>query len=362
MSKMTPPPCRVLFCWSDISGYMAACWRALHAHPDVDLFVIAFQARTATAFTDQTMAGIPCRLLDLQERQDVNLIRAIALEHQPTAIVIGGWFHPPYRQLARAPDLADRPRVMGMDTPWRGDLRQRLAPWLLRAYLRRMAAVVVTGERSWQYARRLGIPPHRIHRGLYGVDAATGSAVAQQRALAPWPRAFLFIGRYVPDKGLDTLLTAYARYRQQVTDPWPLHCCGQGPLAQTLHKYPGVVDHGFVQPDDLAELWRTTGAFILPSRFDPWPLALVEAAAAGLPLLCTTACGSTVEVLRDGYNGYLVPENDAPSLARGLLALHHRHAELPTWGARSQQLAAPYAAAHWAAHWAELLDNLTRPG
>jgi glycosyltransferase involved in cell wall biosynthesis len=358
MSKIAPPRSRVVFCWSDISGYMAACWRALHAHPNLDVFVVAFQARTATAFADQTMAGIPCRLLDLHERQDASLIRATVLEHQPTAIVIGGWFHPPYRQLAHAPELADCHLVMGMDTPWRGDLRQRLAPWLLRAYLRRMTAVVVTGERSWQYARRLGVPPHRIHRGLYGVDAATGSAVAQQRALGPWPRAFLFVGRYVPDKGLDTLLTAYARYRQQVTDPWPLHCCGKGPLVPSLLDQPGIHDHGFVQPDEIAELWRAAGGFILPSRFDPWPLALVEAAAAGLPILCTTACGSAVEVVRDGYNGYVVPENDAESLARGLLALHRRYTDLPVWGARSQQLAAPYAAERWAEHWAELLLDL----
>ncbi|MBW7881351.1 MAG: glycosyltransferase family 4 protein [Caldilineaceae bacterium] len=353
---------KVVFCWSDISGYMAACWRALHSLPDIDLFVVAFQARTETAFSAQLMAGLPCRLLDLQERDDPALIEQIVAAQQPDVVVLCGWFHKPYRQLPANPRLRHVRFVMGMDTPWQGTARQFLAPYALDSFLKRMDATVVAGERSWQYARRLGVPSRKIVRGLYGVDAATWSPLLAQRRRRPWPRSFLFVGRYVEAKGIETMVAAYQQYWKDVIDPWPLICCGQGPMASFLREVPGLQDRGFVQPQDLHSLFLNAGAFLLPSRFDPWPLALVEAAASGLPLVCTDACGSAVEVLRDGYNGFLAPADDAGILAAALVAIHHYLDQLSEWGARSQQLAAPYAAEIWAGRWRDLLLRLSDTG
>ena len=72
---------KVIFCWSDISGDMAACWRTLHNLPDIDVFVIAFKGSTETEFSDQLMQGIPSRLLDSEERQDANLIKNLVLSN-----------------------------------------------------------------------------------------------------------------------------------------------------------------------------------------------------------------------------------------------------------------------------------------
>lgn len=346
----------VVICWADISGYKAACWRELAALPNVTLFVIAFQAKTETAFTRDLMAGVPCHLLDLDERQDCDRIEALVTDHQPDVVVVCGWFHRPYRALASAKALRTVPFIMGMDTPWWGTPRQRLAQVMLRPYLSRMAQVVVPGERSWQYARRLGIPLVRIHQGLYGVDYAALSPLLERRIQSPWPRSFLFVGRYVAAKGLDVLISAYQQYRHQVNDPWPLVCCGQGPLGTKLHDQPGIVDQGFVQPTAMATIWQQAGALVLPSRFDPWPLALVEGAAAGLPIICTQMCGSAVEVIRSGYNGLAVPANHPAALSQAMVSLHHSYADLPIWGKRAQALAHPYAAHLWAERWSKLLQ------
>lgn len=173
MPEMTPP-LKMVFCWSDISGYMAACWQALHHQPDIDGFVLAFQAQTETAFADQLMADIPCRLLDKADRQNADLIKQVVLDRQPDIVVLCGWFHPPYRALPFAPELRQIPFIMGMDTPWQASLKQWLAPMLLSPYLNRLARVVVTGERSWQYARRLGIEPARLRRGCTGSITGVG--------------------------------------------------------------------------------------------------------------------------------------------------------------------------------------------
>lgn len=349
---------KVVFCWTDISGYMAACWRALHNLPDIDVFIIAFKANTETAFSDQLMQGIPCRLLDLEERQDTNLIKNLVLKERPDVLVFSGWLHKPYRQLAFASELRETAKVMGMDTPWWGTPKQYLAPFALRSYLQQMNRVVVTGERSWQYARRLGVYPHNIMRGLYGIDFNTWSPLYEERLQNSWSRSFLFVGRYAEAKAPDVLVKAYSLYRSLVSEPWNLVCCGKGSLASQLEAQPGIDNRGFVQPNQMLDIWRNAGAFILPSRFDPWPLALVEAAAAGLPIVCTDVCGSAVEVIRSYYNGLIIPSENPEALAKALLIIHERYEELPMWGKRSQELAAAYAADIWATRWRELVVNL----
>lgn len=346
---------KVIFCWSDISGYMAACWRTLQDYPEINLHVLAFQARTETAFSDRLMQGIPHRLLDLQERQDSALIRKYVLAENPDIIVMCGWLHQPYRQLAFDPDLRDVKFIMGMDTPWQGTWRQQLAPWLLRRYLKRMEHVFVTGERSWQYAQHLGIPTNRIHKGLYGIDYDRWATLLNDRQQAAWPRSFLFVGRYIPIKAIDMLVAAYQQYRSQVGDPWPLVCCGKGELASLLDDQLGIENRGFVQPDAMRIIWRQAGAFILPSRFDPWPLAIVEAAAAGLPIICSDACGSSVEVVRSWYNGLTVDGHNGSQLCSAMLAFHRNYDLLPTWGHRSQQLAAPYSSSIWLERWTQVI-------
>lgn len=349
---------KVVFCWSDISGYMAACWRALQQTAEIDVFVVAFQALTETAFGDRLMADIPCCLLDLAARQDASAIEKLVVAQNPDVVVLVGWLHEPYKKLVSSSQLQQTAFVMGMDTPWRGDLRQRLAPLALNSYLQQMQRVVVTGERSWQYAKHLGIATDRIERGMYGIDFQNWLPLWEARARSAWPRSFLFVGRYAPVKAIDILVAAYQEYRQQVTDPWELVCCGQGELKPLLDRQPGIIDRGFLQPDEMKTVWQSAGAFILPSRFDPWPLAIVEAAAAGLPIICTDACGSAVEVVRPHYNGLVIPEDNPAALTKALLTFHHQYDRLPHWGKHSQELAAPYASEIWVDRWQALLVDV----
>jgi glycosyltransferase involved in cell wall biosynthesis len=56
----------------------------------------------------------------------------------------------------------------------------------------------------------------------------------------------------------------------------------------------------------MQKIWQAAGAFLCQADLILGPLALVEAAAAGLPIICTDACGSAVEVIRPGYNGLII--------------------------------------------------------
>src|SRR5690606_34557147 len=172
-------------------------------------------------------------------------------------------------------------------------------------------------------ARTLGFNGDRLWDGYYACDwdAFASAGQGSARAAAPFERAFLFAGRYVPVKGLDTLLAAYRMYRGRVSDPWRLRCAGTGPLQSELAGE-GVEDLGFIQPDALPAVMAEASAFVLPSRFEPWGVVAHEAAASGLPLILSDACGAGVHLLRHLYNGYSFPTGDAASLARAMVAMH----------------------------------------
>ena len=219
-----------------------------------------------------------------EEKDNAALIRSLVKENQPDVLYVSGWFHPPYRDLIFDREFESIPKWIGVDTPWRGTLRQQMARIALRRFVGRVQRVFVAGERSWQYLRALGAAESKISRGLYGVDYAALSALYDQRLQQPggWPRKFLYVGRYAPEKGLDVLTEAYAKYRGSVAEPWTLGCCGTGTLATTLDGKDGVANFGFQQPAQLMDIMQQHGAFVLPSHFDPWPLVVVEASAAGL--------------------------------------------------------------------------------
>lgn len=351
-------PLSLVLCWPGISGYMAACWRALAARPDVRLSILSTPCH---GFTPNLVSGLDCHIMSDAESANAEFVSAWVRNHRPDVVSIGGWSTPAFKALARDHALKHIPFVLAMDNPWLGTIKQRLAPFVLRSYLRRFAAVVVPGERGWQFGRRLvgkGVP---VIKGLYGADATALSLAAEHRRLSgEWPRRFLYVGRYAPVKAIDVLVAGYRRYRATVQDPWPLTCCGAGPLAHLLADQPGIHDLGFVQPPDQPVVWREHGVFVLASRAEPWGLVIAEACAAGLPVLCSEVCGAAVELVSSHYNGITVATDSAADLAAGLAWMHAHHDLLPGMGRRSEQLAAPYSADMWATRWLEIARGVAR--
>jgi glycosyltransferase involved in cell wall biosynthesis len=350
---------KVVICWSHISGYMASCWRALAAERDVDFSILAFQSSSGETinFDDSLMLGLQARLLTNAEQADADLVRSLVVQHKPDIVVIPGWFHEPYVKLTRDPELARAKFVMTMDTPRRDTLRQKLGRFVIGSLLRRIDRVVVAGERAFQLARLLGVPERKILRGVYGFDEPLFAAVRERRNTLAWPRRFLYVGRYVEDKAIDVMAEGYRRYRAQVSNPWTLTCCGKGPLAHLL-KADGIDDRGFVEPAALPAVLAEHGAFVLASRYEPWGVAIAEALCSGMPVICTEACGASVELVRPYFNGLTVATDDADALAGALRWAQEHESLLPAMGAAGPGIAAAFAASVWARRWREMFAEL----
>jgi glycosyltransferase involved in cell wall biosynthesis len=359
-----------VFCWTGVTPAMIACWRAFASLPGVRLkLMIELPHRSDTAFdARQVLAGLDYTLRFSNDPLDRLAIDREMAAFAPDVILVLGWRSPMCRAVAESPVFRSVPKIFAFDMTFRWTFRKLLAPLVLWRYLRRFAAALVTGSRSAAYARFLGFPARAIETGLIGLDTAAYAAARQARPETDrHPKQFLYVGRYAPEKRIDLLVAAYECYRGRVADPWGLTCAGMGPQKPRLAGRPGITDLGFVQPAEMPGLFARHGCFVIASDYDPWPLVIAEALASGMPVVCTDACGSHVELIKPElndpklsdpeFNGVVCRTGDVEGLARAMEKIHAHSAELPAMASRCQAAAAPYAADTWATRFRALCER-----
>lgn len=131
----------------------------------------------------------------------------------------------------------------------------------------------------------------------------------------------LFVGRLVPQKGLDVLIDALALLAEGGRRP-TLSVIGQGKGLAGYRRR--ARDRGvegqlrFVgRQAGTADAMRRARALVMPSRFEGLSMVLLEAMALGMPVIATAVSGAG-EVIEDGASGTLVAPEDAPALARAI--------------------------------------------
>jgi glycosyltransferase involved in cell wall biosynthesis len=218
----------------------------------------------------------------------------------------------------------------------------------------RRAQVVVTPSRAVAdavreaYAGELGATP--VHVVPHGVDLRWGAAVrpdAALRARLGLPSAYvLFVGTLEPRKDLRTLLAAH----RLVPDAPPLVLVGPPGWGEQV-DVSGAVTPGFVGDDDLRRVVAGASALVLPSRDEGFGLTVLEALAAGTPVVA-----SDLPVLRE-VGGAVVtyaPVGDAEGFAAALSAVlaspgdpapRRRQAAGFTWQRSAEGHRAAYAVA-----------------
>lgn len=356
---MGAQPVRIAVLWQEITGHVAACLRALAREPGVAIFVAHHDLDATMPFGDAA-APPPYETLRCPANGDPSPLLERLERFAPTAMLVSSWHVPAYRRALR--QFRGRAlRILAMDNPWQGTLRQWLGVAVAPVHVRPLYdAVWLAGERQAVFARKLGFRQDEI---LYGVLTADTTLMATAAGREPDEPAFLFIGRLVAVKGLDTLAKAYATYRGRVADPWPLRICGLGPLAEVIAPVPGVAMAGFVQPEALPDEFARSSCLVLPSRSEHWGVVIHEAAAAGRPIICSTACGASVSLVLDGFNGFVFEAGDALALANALTRMHSAGtAERRRMGEASRHLAQQYSPERWARYLLDRIAALAAPG
>lgn len=182
-------------------------------------------------------------------------------------------------------------------------------------------------SRDW-LCRRVGGREGKIHRIYNGMDVESFA-----RAVAPKGRPkIVSVGRYIEKKGFADLIAACALLRQAGTD-FECFIIGGGPLEEALREQVpslGLEDHvrltGPLPQEEVREVLSSATLFVLACAteadggMDTLPTVIVEAMAAGLPVV-STRLAAIPEMVLHGETGLLVGEKDPPALAEAISSI-----------------------------------------
>ncbi|MET0499346.1 MAG: glycosyltransferase family 4 protein [Steroidobacteraceae bacterium] len=279
----------------------------------------------ATEFEFQRLRSTP---LLTQALQQCDLIQVVSGSAAPAFAVIG-CNRPVVLQVATRAAV-ERRKALLMGSPlvrlWRRTMTHIVSRCEERA-LQAVDAVMVENRWMLDYASRtvarsrtavLNAPP--------GIDCEAFSPVADRGTLLADRPYILCVGRMSdPRKNVALLCKAYALLCAKLTDPPRLIFAGQGELSESaraelshLQKQVEIVKEPSFEV--LRDLFRGAACFALPSDEEGLGLVVIEAMACGVPVVSTRSGGPDA-IIADGYDGFLVPLDDAEQLADRLLTL-----------------------------------------
>ncbi len=234
---------------------------------------------------------------------------------------------------------------------YHGALKRVSFPLLERPLIERAAFLHFTSALERDQAREIGVTQRdaMIPIGVELQDAANGACGDWLRQHAPQflgRTVFLFLGRIDPIKGLDILLPAFARARKECAKI-ALIVAGAGDAGyerslragcEKLGMADDVFFAGYVEGEMKRALLRDADVFVLPSRSENQGVAVVEAMAAGLPVVVTPEVGIAREIAACGAG--IVVSSATELLADALVTLAGDETRRAAMAGRGKFLAA----------------------
>jgi glycosyltransferase involved in cell wall biosynthesis len=249
-----------------------------------------------------------------------------ALRRANPEVVVSSEYGPAtWRALAWCRLRRRRLVVMSELTPWSDPMLTPLQRRVHRLLAPRVDGFVVFSSQGVARLRRLGVDPALVEVSVQSADLEPFRAAARVRISADRPVRVLSVGRLVPDKNLALLVEAFAACGFG-PDEASLELCGTGPLEGELRALAGrlgapVRFRGYAPPGELPAVYADADVLALVSTYEPFGVTAREAAATGLPLICTERAGAAGDVAVEGENALLVDPSDRGAVTDALRRL-----------------------------------------
>jgi glycosyltransferase involved in cell wall biosynthesis len=221
--------------------------------------------------------------------------------------------------------------------------RSRIHAWMVNNNFAHR--IVVVSEKTRQISLEEGIRAERIVVIQNGaspmpIEGVDRSEVRKEAGVGDDDVFLLSVGRLVYQKAHEYLITAMPAVLKEFPNV-KVGICGDGILFNELERQIqalGLCDSVKLlgKFDTVAKFLASADIFVLPSRWEGLPIAMLEAMSAGLPVIATKVEG-VEEVIVNGEQGFLIPIEDDVALAQAILQLA-RHPQLRRqMGAASKQ-------------------------
>jgi glycosyltransferase involved in cell wall biosynthesis len=204
------------------------------------------------------------------------------------------------------------PQIDSMLPGWQLALHRRLA--------RQADGLIVASSAARERLLAFGVPDDRIEVALQAADVERFRAVVphEERSAVK----VISAGRLVPDKNFATLIESFARLASRPPDA-ELEIAGTGFLQDELEQLAArrgvpVRFRGHLPASEMPDLYASADVYALVSTYEPFGVAAREAAAAGLPIVCSRNAGAAGDVAVEGRNALLVDPGDVDAVAQAL--------------------------------------------
>ena len=298
-------------------------------------------------------------LSPVQRLKKATAVLGRVLRKEYSAVHLAGWGHWMTRlailvcRVRRVPFSVESDTPLGAGvTGWRRSIKDGLYPF----WMKWITIAIPGGSRQAEYFRRYGVPDSRIVISHMTVDTEKiremklagreefrrGNGVPSEMVV------FLFVGRLLAQKGIDTLLAAFEK--AVAKDPEiGLVVVGDGPertkVEETRAKLPRKLWAVGRQNYSRVISWmRSSDVFVLPSRDENWGLVVNEAMICGLPVVISDVCGCVDDLVFEGQNGHIFPVNDGEKLAEAMLSIARCGEARRAMGRASETLIEPWTA------------------
>ena len=201
------------------------------------------------------------------------------------------------------------------------DRQPRNWPWhAMRPWLYRYADAVTANSHGALKSMESYVPKSKLFFVPNPVSFPSAPSAGSRRE-----KIVLNVGRLTRQKAQDVLLKAFARVAAEMPE-WRLVIVGHGPGKDELQVLASSLGlSGRVEwvdwTTEIERYYEKAGIFVLPSRYEGTPNALLEAMSFGLPSVVTDCSPGPLEHIADGENGLVVPVDDEKRLAEAVLKL-----------------------------------------
>lgn len=342
----------VVITWDGLTQYAVRCLKEFIRSTSEKVVILSTPNPYPARNLEENLGCMPTWV----EKDDMRSIEDVVGEW-PRIYVAGGWSVPCFKRWLKESKVHGARTIFLPDEAWGvypywKDILKAVRYRLQRA--RWIDRVFCCGKGGRRLYRIFGVPDAHIYEGLYAGDPLVfhdGKPVSQR------PKRFIYVGRYIPLKNLVNMGEAFVRVFDKHPD-WTLELYGNGEMENRIPKHPAIHVHGYVQTDQLGDLYRDAQCFVLGSWKDNWGVVVHEAALCGCLLLLSKHVGAAQDMAVNGNSALFDPFSVAEFATAMEKIMDMSDAEKDEGQKLSLQMAAKFSPKIFASRMNAMIDDL----
>ena len=290
----------IIFLYAELTPYLIGCLNYFIKKNEIYKLYIVYNNVFAKLEIENKFG---CSFISNKKFQSQEELFKFCVNLNPCVLIVSGRMSSDYLYVSRSMRGLTT-RVTVQDTLYRNSFKQiitRKLSYIL--YLRYFDKFWGVGELQRKFAKDIGFKDENIFNGFYVAD----KKFFEKSNIFSFKNKnlnILFIGRLVKEKNIIRLLEVINKINHKNNSNHKVTIIGSGPLIDKIKEYDVVNYLGLKTQDRIIEIALKCDVFCLPSVYEPWGVVTHEMAALGLPIIASNLCGSSFDLVEEGYNGF----------------------------------------------------------